>query len=268
MNASDIDLTEIAKFDPHLVAWLIGVLKPFVKHWLRSEVRGLDNIPLGGVLLVSNHSGGPMPNDMQVLGVDYYEKFGYDRPLYGLAHDVILRGPTSGLLRRLGLIRATRANASAALRSGAAVLVFPGGDYDACRPSWHQTLIDFRGRKGYIKTALETGVPIVPVVSIGGQEAQLFLGRGMWLSKKLGIDKRMRTDVLPIAIGLPFGLTPIPMLNAPLPTKIVTQVLEPINVVDEFGEDPDFDAVDEKIRSVMQNALNELAAQRRFPVIG
>ena len=54
----------------------------------------------------------------------------------------------------------------------------------------------------------------------------------------------------------------------PLPTKIVQRVLDPIDIVAQFGEDPDVDEVDAHVRSVMQAALDELAAERRFPVIG
>jgi hypothetical protein len=57
-------------------------------------------------------------------------------------------------------------------------------------------------------------------------------------------------------------------LNLPLPTKIVTHVLAPIDIVAQFGEDPDIGEVDARVRQVMQQALDELAAERRFPVIG
>jgi 1-acyl-sn-glycerol-3-phosphate acyltransferase len=267
MNPSELVTPEIAKFDPVLVERWMAALRPAVKAWLRSEVRGLEHIPPGGVLLVSNHSGGALPTDMPVFAADYYKKFGFGRPLYGLAHDIILSGPTSGLMRRLGLIRANRTNAASALHSGGVVLVFPGGDYDAYRPTWRQNTINFRGRKGYVRTAIEAGVPIVPMVSIGGQEGQLYLNRGMWLAKLLGMKERTRTDIFPISLGLPFGLTLIP-LNLPLPTKVVTQVLEPIDIEAQFGEDPDVEEVDAHVRSVMQSALNNLAAQRRFPVLG
>jgi hypothetical protein len=57
-------------------------------------------------------------------------------------------------------------------------------------------------------------------------------------------------------------------VNVPLPTKIVMQVLEPIDVIAQFGGEPDIDAVDAHVRLVMQKALNRLAKQRRLPVIG
>jgi 1-acyl-sn-glycerol-3-phosphate acyltransferase len=147
-------------------------------------------------------------------------------------------------------------------------VVFPGGDYDVYRPSSRASTIDFDGRTGYVRAALNAGVPIVPSVSIGGQENQLFLSRGEWLAKAMRLDKLMRVKILPISLGFPFGLSTVLPVNLPLPTKIVTQVLAPIDIVAKFGEDPDVDEVDTHVRSVMQQALDDLAAQRRFPVIG
>ena len=80
-------------------------------------------------------------------------------------------------------------------------------------------------------------MPIVPTVSIGGQETQLFLTRGNWLARKLGLTKA-RMDILPISFGFPFGLSMIFPPNLPLPSKIVTEVLEPIDITARFGEGP------------------------------
>ena len=110
-------------------------------------------------------------------------------------------------------------------------------------------------------------VPIVPAVSIGGQETQLFLIRGNWLAKRLRL-KRFRIEILPLTIGFPFGLTLFFPANMPFPAKIVYQVLEPIDIAARFGEDPDADEVDAYVRSVMQAALNGLGRERRFPLVG
>jgi hypothetical protein len=75
-------------------------------------------------------------------------------------------------------------------------------------------------------------------------------------------------EILPISFGFPFGLSMIFPPNLPLPSKIVTKVLEPINVRAEFGEDPDVEEVDLHVRAVMQAALDELARERRFPLLG
>jgi 1-acyl-sn-glycerol-3-phosphate acyltransferase len=107
----------------------------------------------------------------------------------------------------------------------------------------------------------------MPTVSIGGQETQLFLTRGNWLARRLGLTKA-RMDILPVSFGFPFGLSVIFPPNLPLPAKIVTEVLEPIDVTARFGDDPDIEEVDAHVRSVMQTALDRLARRRRFPVLG
>ena len=268
MNDKEIDDQELAKWDPDFVKQLTTVVAPVVKRWFRAEVRGLENVPpVGGALMVSNHSGGVLTPDVPVLGPAFYDKCGYDRPLYTLAHYGVFFTPFREYLGRLGVVHASREKAAEALHSGAVVLAFPGGDYDAFRPTATQNVIDFDGRTGYVRTAIEAGVPIVPAVSIGGQETQLFVIRGTWLAKRLGL-KRMRMEILPVTIGVPFGMSVFFPANFPLPSKIIYQVLKPIDIAAQFGEDPDVNEVDVHVRSVMQAALDRLGRQRRFPVLG
>jgi len=119
-----------------------------------------------------------------------------------------------------------------------------------------------------VRAAINAGVPIVPSVSIGGQESQLYLSRGTEGAKLLRLDKLFRAKILPISFGFPFGLSAVLPVNVPLPTKIVTQVLEPIDIAAQFGDDPDIDEVDAHVRHVMQVALDQLARERRLPVLG
>jgi 1-acyl-sn-glycerol-3-phosphate acyltransferase len=268
VNVEGADGPEIAKWDPLLTEKVKNTCGPLIKLWFRSEVRGLDALPPGGALVVSNHSGGTLTPDVLIFGCAFYDAFGYDRPVYTLAHDTLHVGPFADWLPRVGVIHATRDNAAEALRSGGVVLVFPGGDYDVYRPTSVGNVIDFNGRTGYIRTAIEAGVPIVPTVSIGAQESQLFLTRGTGLAKRLGLT-RLRTKILPVTLGFPFGFSVFFLPpNLPLPTKVVTQVLKPIDILDRFGEDPDVAEVDTHVRSVMQTALDQLARERRFPVLG
>jgi 1-acyl-sn-glycerol-3-phosphate acyltransferase len=260
--------TWLALRDADYVDRLMPVLRLAVKLYFRSEVRGLEHLPEGGALLVSNHSGGLVAMDVPVVAVAFQDYFGAERPFYVLAHDGLLMGPGKYLLGRAGFLPASRENAIAALRAGAVTIVFPGGDYDVFRPSVDANKIDFAGRKGYIRTAMDAGVPIVPVVSIGGQEQFLFLSRGEWLARLLRLDKLLRLKIAPVIVGLPFGLTSGYVPNMPMPAKIVTQILEPVHMKDEFGDDPDIDHVDDEVRARMQAALDALARERRFPVIG
>ena len=137
------------------------------------------------------------------------------------------------------------------------------------RPSWESGKVDFGGRKGFIRLALAKDVPIVPVVSIGGQETALFLSRGEWLARLLRLDKIFRLKVLPISLALPWGLNVGDMLgHIPLPAKISVQVLPPIHLRREFGRNPDIDEVYDEVMRRMQATLDSLAEERRLPVIG
>ena len=268
VSSNETDNPEIAKWNAAFTRRVIAVMTPLVTRWFRAQVRGFESFPpVGGVLVVSNHSGGVLPPDWNILAPAFYSTFGYDRPLYTLAHYGVFITPFAGSLHRLGVIHASRDNAAQALRSGAVVLDFPGGDYDAFRPTSAQNVIDFHGRTGYVRTAIETGVPIVPAVSIGAQETQLFLTRGTWLAQRLGLN-RIRMEILPVTLGVPYGLTVLFPANLPLPAKITYQVLKPIDIAAQFGEHPDVNEVDTHVRSVMQTALDQLAHQRRLPVLG
>jgi 1-acyl-sn-glycerol-3-phosphate acyltransferase len=238
--------------------------------YFRGEVRGLGNIPEAGpVLLVGNHSGGNLTPDTTVFTLAFYAYFGVERPFYQLAHNLVLSLPGLGALRKYGTVAASPDNASKALESGAALLVYPGGDYEVHRPSWERHKVDFDGRKGFIRLALAQDIPIVPVVSAGGQETALFLTRGEGLARALGLDRAFRLKVLPISLALPWGLNVGDMLgHIPLPAKITVEALPPIHLRDEFGPDPDLDEVYDHIMRVMQETLDALGSERRLPVLG
>jgi 1-acyl-sn-glycerol-3-phosphate acyltransferase len=244
--------------------WLIASL------WYRGEVRGLGNIPDSGpVLLVGNHSGGNMTPDTIIFTLAFSTYFGVERHFYQLAHNLVLSMPTLGSLRKFGTVAASPENSEKALESGAALLVYPGGDYEVHRPTWERNRVDFGNRKGFIRLALEQNVPIVPVVSIGGQETALFLSRGERLARLLALDRVLRLKVLPISLAVPWGLNIGDMLgHLPLPAKITIETLPAIDLRAEFGPDPDVDEIYDHVQRLMQDTLDALAAERRFPVLG
>ena len=246
------------------LSWLVASL------WYRAEVRNLGNIPeRGRVLLVGNHTGGNLSPETIIFTLAFSTYFGVERRYHQLAHNLVLASPLGPFLRRFGTVAASHANARKALEADAAVLVFPGGDWEVHRPSWQSSRIDFGGRKGFVRLALEQDAPIVPVVTIGGQETALWLDRGAWLASLLRLDKTMRLKVLPILIAPPWGLTIGDFLpRIPLPAKMTTEVLPAIDVRERFGPEPDADEVYEYVTGQMQATLDGLAAERRFPVIG
>jgi 1-acyl-sn-glycerol-3-phosphate acyltransferase len=244
--------------------WLLSSI------YFRGEVRGLGNIPEEGpVLLVGNHSGGNLTVDSGVFTLAFSAYFGVERELYALAHNLVASAPPLRFLRRFGVIAASPGNAEQALAADAAVLVYPGGDREVHRPTWERHRVDFGGRKGWIRLALEQDVPIVPVVAIGGQETALFLSRGETLARVLMLDRTLRLKVLPISLALPWGLNVGDFLgHLPFPAKITVETLPPIHLREEFGPEPDVDEVYEHVLRLMQETLSALAAERRLPVLG
>jgi 1-acyl-sn-glycerol-3-phosphate acyltransferase len=256
--------------DPDFIRERLPLMWLVASIWFRGEVRGLGNIPEEGpVLLVGNHSGGNLTPDTIVFTLAFNAYFGVERAFYQLAHNLVLAVPAFGSLRKFGTVAASPRNARKALEAGAALLVYPGGDHEVHRPSWKSGRVDFDRRKGFIRLALEQDVPLVPVVSIGGQETALFLTRGDRLARLLALDRMFRLKVLPISIAAPWGLNVGDMLgHIPLPAKITIETLPAIDVRAEFGPNPDLDEVYNHVLGLMQDTLDALAAERRLPIIG
>jgi 1-acyl-sn-glycerol-3-phosphate acyltransferase len=259
---------QLGRRDPELIARATPLLWPLLRAWFRPDVRGLERIPATGpVLLVGNHSGGNMTPDTVVLTLAFARRFGPGRPFFQLAHDLVLAAPWLRLLRSFGTVSADPAVARAALAAGAAVLVYPGGDWEVHRPVWERNRIDFHDRHGFVRLALDAGVPVVPVVSVGGQETALFLTRGAGLARALHLHRWLRVDVLPVSLAAPWGLDVGDLAgHVPLPAKLTIEVLEPIDLAARFGADAD--AAYAGIVSLMQDALDRLAGEPRLPVLG
>jgi 1-acyl-sn-glycerol-3-phosphate acyltransferase len=265
-----IPRADLDERDPDYIRETLPGMWLLASFYFRADVKGLENIPAEGpVLLVGNHSGGNLTPDTTVFTLAFNTYFGVERRFYQLAHNLVLAMPGLGTLRKYGTVAASPENAQKALDTGAALLVYPGGDYEVHRPSWESARVDFNGRKGYLRLALEKDVPIVPVVALGGQETALFLSRGEWLAKLLRLDRLFRLKVLPISIALPWGLNIGDMMgHIPLPAKIQLRALPPIDLREQFGPNPDLDEANEYVLSTMQATLDSLAEERTLPVIG
>lgn len=257
--------------DPQYIQQTLPALRLASDRYFRADVRGLEKIPAQGpALLVGNHSGGTMIADTFVFAQKFYDHFGSGRPFFQLAHDLVFKFPgLRTLVQRYGTVPASPENMGRALERDAALLVYPGGDQETFRPSWESGQIDFAGRTGFVKLALEHGVPVIPVVAIGGQETGLFLGRGRGIARALRLDRLMRLTVLPPVIGPPAGLTMLDLpVRVPLPAKISIRVLAPIDLRKRLGRHPDVDDGYELVTSTMQRTLTRLSHERRIPVVG
>ena len=260
---------DLDDWDPEYIRRTLPVMRATWGNYFRGEVEGLDNIPDGPSLLVGNHSGGLMIADTFVLSNEFYAHFGPERRFHQLAHDMAARNPLLGIIRRYGTIAASPENARRAFERDAPVLVYPGGDYETFRPSWHSDQVEFGGRRGFVRLALKENVPIVPVVAIGGQETALFLTRGQRLSRFVGLDRLTRIKVLPVSVGPPFGVTVLDLPGRiPLPAKIKVRVLPPIDLREEFGARPNHERVYDAVTGLMQDELDQLSDERTLPLVG
>jgi len=235
------------------------------------EVLGLENLPESGpVLVVGNHSCLLYMPDAWVTGLSILRRRGIDEPEYTLIYDLLLAMPGIGsYLRRIGAIPAGGNEAEGALEQGAAVLVYPGGDLDACRPWTARDRVDFGGRKGFVRLALHCGVPVVPVVTHGSHNSVVVLARGEQIARVLGLG-RIRVNVFPIVLG-PFGVTSMLTPPLPMPTSMQIEFLPPIDWSSLGGDSATdrktVEACYDEITGVMQSALDRLAAAHPHPVL-
>ena len=249
----------------------LPALRALSERYFRAEVSGLEHIPEEGpVLLVGNHSGGTMIADTFVFAQAFYDHFGPQRLFHQLAHDLVFKVPgLRVLVQRYGTVPASPDNMRRALQRDAALLVYPGGDEESFRPSWESADVNFAGRAGFVRLALEHEVPVVPVVALGGQETGLFLGRGRRIAEALRLDQVARLKVVPPVLGPPLGVTVLDApLRFPLPAKIRVRVMPPIDLRAELGRDPEVEEGYKLVTSRMQRTLTRLDTERPVPVVG
>jgi 1-acyl-sn-glycerol-3-phosphate acyltransferase len=244
--------------DSALIARLLPFMRASNRRYLRLRVQGFDRLPTGPALYVGNHNGGIAGPDLCCTLASLWDARGPAAPLYALAHDFAMRHfkPLGALLRRFGAIRAAPGNALHALRSGAQVLVYPGGDIDAYRHARRRDEVVLGERTGFVRVAQAASVPIVPIVAHGAHRSAYIFSEGEVLARLLGLKRWARLERFPLALALPWGLAVGPWLPyLPLPFPVQLRALDPILAP------PDADPVTirERVRATMQSALDDMA---------
>lgn len=251
----------------------IEKMLPLLDLWSRyfsAEVRGLENIPeTGPALVVGNHSGGVLTPDTSVLLNAWYRHVGVQRPLVGLGMDAAFSVPSfRDIMTGLGLVPASRKNAEAALDEGKDVLVYPGGAWEVFRPWEDRNLIDFHERTGFLRLAIDRGVPIVPVVGHGGHETLYVVSRGDKLARAFQMTK-LRVDVYPILFSFPWGITTAALPPLPMPARVTVTVLPPMRWPELEGTaltDEDLARCYDEVTTRMQAALDAMAEETPRPL--
>ncbi len=257
--------------DPEFIASLAPLLD-FVNRYFGSELRGWENLPKEEpVLIVGNHSGGMTTIDPVPLTSRWIEERGCETPLYALAYDLLFAIPrVAPMLRKAGVLPASRANAQRALEKGASVIVFPGGDYEVFRP-WHErNKIRFHGRMGFVELAIQMGVKVVPMTIHGAHESTFVFTRGHRFAKRAGLD-RVHVKVMPLTWSLPFGPVPAFIPSIPLPSKVTVELDAPIDWRHFDAADAEdhsvLEACYDEIETVMQSRLDRMAEENPYPIL-
>ncbi len=245
---------------------------PLMDYWFRMELEGWEKIPEPPVLFIGIHSGAPFVWDAWTIGAQWWRHFGSSRPLHGTAHDALMALPGVGAyFRRMGVLPAAPDSITAALAAGHDVALWPGGEVDSLRPWTKRDEAILAGRMGFVKLAIRSGVPIVPISTVGGPDSMPVLATGRRLAKLLQLDKVARLKMFPIALQAPWGISPALLPEFPLPTKIRTAFQDPIELDRDPAKAKDDEYVESKYEEVVasiQAGMDTLARRRRLPLFG
>lgn len=218
------------------VDFAMSAMAPFLwlyRKYFRVQVHGVERVPKAGrLLVVANHSG-QLPFDAAMLGLSLLVELDPPRYARALVEKWVARLPfVSSFYARLGQVVGTPENCRRLLRAGEVILVFPEGVRGLNKPfSKRYRLQDFG--LGFLRLALETGTPILPVGIVGAEEQAPNLGNLGSLARLLAMP------------ALP--LTPTP-LALPLPTRYHLHFGEPMHL--EGRADDEDAALEEKVEQV------------------
>jgi 1-acyl-sn-glycerol-3-phosphate acyltransferase len=245
-------------FDPDLTeALALPALQVLYEKWFRVELNGLGSIPsTGGALLVANHSGGLAPWDLAMTAVAVRTEHPSQRYLRLLAAEFAFRAPGFGTAaRRIGATLACPADAERLLRAGELVGTWPEGYRGIGKRFRDRYQVQRFGKSAFVASAAATGVPIIPVSIVGGEEIHPVLGNARTLARLLNLPYLPLTPTFPW-LG-PLGVVP-------LPSKWYLEFGAPISAGGCDPHDPVAVAeLADQVRDSIQATLYRLLGQRR-----
>lgn len=232
--------------------YALGVVGLLHRKYFRCEVHGVQNVPQGRVLLIANHSG-QLPIDGAMIGAAMFFDAEPPRIIRSMVEKWTQTLPfVAQLFPRVGQVVGVPENARRLLELDEAILVFPEGARGINKTFNHRyQLTDFG--LGFMRLALETNTPIVPVAVVGAEEQYINVANVSGFARALGMPT--------------FPVVPqwfIPGLQLPLPTKYRIYFGEPM----QFEGDPDDDdaVIDEKVwvvKATIQSMLNRGLKERK-----
>lgn len=258
--AGDYEVDEFG-FDPELTdAVFHPLLRLLYRDWFRTEVSGVEHVPVDGpALVVGNHSG-TVALDALILSAALHDKHPAHRYLRLLGADLVFRMPVvSEIARKTGGTVACNPDAERLLGGGDLVGVFPEGFKGIGKLYADRYKLQRFGRGGFVSAALRTGTPIVPVAIVGGEEIYPMLADIKPLARLL------KLPYFPVTPTFPW-LGPLGMV--PLPSKWLIEFCPPIPTahLTDSADDPlvVFNLADQ-VRETIQQTLHTLLERRPDP---
>lgn len=232
---------------------LLGALG--YRHYFRVETHGIENVPEGRVMLVANHAG-QVGYDGSMLAMAMLLDAEPPRLCRGLGEFFFWKAPWLGVaVSRLGTVAGTPENGSALLGSDECVMVFPEGARGANKPFRRRYQLERFG-DGFVRLALETHTPVVPVAIIGAEEQQPDLANWSGLGRRFGLPS------LPTTVSFPW-LGPLGIGFA-LPVRYRIHFGEPLRLIgDPHDEDEPIAELAEQVRDRIAALLDDGLRQRR-----
>lgn len=238
--------------DPDVAKSAVAALSFFHRLYFRTESYGLDNLPEGRVLLVSNHSG-QIPIDGAIIGTALFLDADPPRVMRAMIEKWALSLPFAAtFFNRVGQVVGVPENARRLLEMDEVLLVFPEGIRGVNKPFSQRYRLQEFGL-GFMRLAIETNTPIVPVAVVGAEEQYVSLGNLEWAARAL---KMPSFPIVPQLL--------VPGGQLPLPMKYRLYFGEPMR----FGGDPQDDDVIIRdkvwlVKQTIQDMLNRALAQRK-----
>lgn len=243
--------------DPIATARWEWVLDFLYSKWFRVDATGVEHVPARGpALLIANHAGS-LPYDSAMVMHAIRKDHPARRDVRPLVEDAVFHLPWLGpLMNRIGGVRACPENAERLIAKGEVVAVFPEGVKGMGKLFRDRYRLQRFGRGGFVKLALRTGAPIIPVAVVGSEEALPLLARVTWFAKSVGIPYVPVTPTFPW-LG-PLGLVPFP-------SKWKIRFGEPMDVAGEYGPEAADDRLlvgrlSEQVRAQVQAMVDDLRA--------
>jgi 1-acyl-sn-glycerol-3-phosphate acyltransferase len=238
--------------DPQWAKYGLVTIATLHRKYFRTEVHGIANVPPGPVLLVANHSG-QVPLDGALIAAAMFMDAEPPRFVRAMIEKWAVALPFVSLLfTRIGQVVGVPENAKRLLLQGEALLVFPEGARGIAKTYDQRYKLTEFGL-GFMRMAIETATPVVPVAVIGAEEQYISV------ANIEGLAKLLRVPAFPVIPQL-F----VPGGQLPLPTKYRLWFGEPLH----FAGDPDEDdsVIDEKVwivKQTIQSMLNRGLQERK-----